>query len=115
MGVSYTIRSDSHPDLFEDVVHLEPVHGNLRVANVREAWYHINWQPVMDFLGVEFRPLYEPENPYLSTSMIIRIRDRLKQMTEDDAEEVASMRNDAAALLDYFNFYVAHNAYIVRE
>lgn len=129
MGVYYYIRSESHPDLFIDldsiIDYLSESNHNPCIANIREAWININWEPVMEYLGIDFRNIYEPADPYLSIAEIVNIRNRLQHMLEDEDDEVTPqsaegrlgynpMRNDVGALLQYFNFYVEHNAYIVR-
>ena len=100
MGVDYIVCSHTNPEIQE---------------YVPQAW-DCMWQPVMTFLDIEFPLLYEPMDPYLSENDVGKICEQLKKIV-NDAEwdnECQAFQNDAAALLVYFEFYVANKARIIR-
>ncbi len=113
MGVDFKVTSVTNPQLFA----ADPMD-----AYVKWAWRGIdNWKAVMEFLGYDFTPIYEPADPYISESEVEGIRDSLKMIVNLDPtflwgrmEEGKAILNDAAALLPYFEYYVLHKAHIER-
>lgn len=114
MGVVYQVKSDSNPIMYaEDDPNIY----------LKYAWRDIRWVEIFEILGIDqdWHPhWYYEENPIRDKEEIRRIRDELEVfvakrggLDKTHPNEVEELHDDAVRLLEFFNYYVANDAYVV--
>ena len=115
MGVDIKVKSTRNPSFYA----LDDPNQFLKYA-----WRDIRWEDIFDCLHIDISPwIYydDPDYNYRSPDQVESMRDAIKEFVEKTVdyygEDTMRLRDelhdDAAKLLEFFDYYVENEAHIV--
>ena len=102
MGVQFEVESAKNPAFYAE---------NDPNRYLKYAWRDIRWEQLFDTIGIDMSAYIYYDDPaynYRSPEDVEYMRDAIRVFVEEETNE---LRDDAAKLLEFFNYYVENGAH----